>query len=79
MSAVRRFRHGFQLPVPEPSAAPPRPPVGLCDSCVHQQLVHTTRGSEFSLCRRSRAEPDRYPRYPRLPVTECEGWEERQG
>ena len=52
-----------------------RPAAGLCDSCRHQQLIHNTRGSEFSLCLRSRQEPDRFPRYPRLPVTDCEGYE----
>ncbi len=29
----------------------------------------------FSLCRRSRAEPERYPRYPRVPVLRCPGYE----
>jgi hypothetical protein len=56
---------------------PPAPRAGLCDSCVHQQLVPNTRGSVFSLCRRSRTEPDRFPRYPRLPVTACAGYERR--
>lgn len=50
---------------------------GLCDSCAHQQVVRNTRGSVFSLCRRSRTEPDRFPRYPRVPVVECQGWDER--
>jgi hypothetical protein len=50
---------------------------GLCDSCRHQQPVPNTRGSVFSLCLRSRAEPERFPRYPRLPVTRCEGHEPR--
>lgn len=50
---------------------------GLCDSCVHQRLVPNTRGSVFSLCERSRDEPDAYPRYPRLPVTDCPGYEPR--
>jgi amidase len=53
------------------------PGAGLCDSCTHQQLVRNTRGSTFSLCRRSRSEPERFPRYPRLPVTACEGYEPR--
>ena len=53
----------------------PRTPAGLCDSCRHQRLVHTTRGSTFSLCLRSKTEPDRYPRYPRLPVATCAGYE----
>ena len=54
----------------------PAPPAGLCDSCRHQQVVRTTRGSSFSLCRRWK-EDDRYPRYPRLPVLRCPGFEER--
>jgi hypothetical protein len=51
---------------------------GLCDSCRHQQIVRNTRGSVFSLCRRSRTEPERFPRYPRLPVNECPGFERRE-
>jgi hypothetical protein len=56
---------------------PPRPGgAGLCDSCTHQQIVRNTRGSEFSLCRRSRVD-ELYPRYPRLPVLSCPGHEPR--
>jgi hypothetical protein len=54
--------------------APARPQAGLCDSCRHQRLVPNTRGSVFSLCERSRIEPA-YPRYPRLPVLSCPGFE----
>jgi hypothetical protein len=53
-----------------------RPAAGLCDRCVHQRLVRNTRGSEFSLCERSRTDPE-FPRYPRLPVLECRGFEEK--
>ncbi len=53
-----------------------RQPAGLCDLCVHQRLVHTTRGSTFSLCERSKTEPE-YPKYPRLPVLRCPGHEPR--
>jgi hypothetical protein len=49
---------------------------GLCDTCEHQQIVRNTRGSVFSLCRRSRADPT-FPRYPRTPVLECRGHEPR--
>ncbi len=56
-----------------------RPPAGLCDSCAHQQIIRNTRGSEFSLCRRSRTEPERFVRYPRLPVLRCDGWERAAG
>jgi hypothetical protein len=52
----------------------PRPDAGLCDDCVHQRLVRNTRGSEFSLCERSRTDPS-FPRYPRLPVLKCRGFE----
>jgi hypothetical protein len=38
--------------------------------------VPNTRGSVFSLCERSRVEKE-YPRYPRLPVLECAGYESK--
>jgi hypothetical protein len=57
-------------------ASPLRPQVGLCDSCAHQQEVRNTRGSVFSLCLLSRSDPA-YPRYPPLPVLECDGYERR--
>jgi hypothetical protein len=49
---------------------------GLCDSCLHQKLIRNTRGSTFSMCLRSRTD-ERYPKYPRLPVTSCPGYEPR--
>jgi hypothetical protein len=55
------------------------PPAGLCADCRHQRLVPTTRGTVYSLCERSRSEPERYPRYPRLPVRECAGFEPVSG
>jgi hypothetical protein len=48
---------------------------GLCDTCVHQRIVRTTRGTAYSLCERSRTEPERFPRYPRIPVVRCVGHE----
>jgi hypothetical protein len=53
-----------------------RPDAGLCDSCAHQRIVRNTRGSSFSLCERSRTDPG-FPRYPRLPVRTCRGYERR--
>jgi hypothetical protein len=50
---------------------------GLCDTCVHQRIVRNTRGSVFSLCERSRDEPD-FPRYPRVPVVVCAGHESHE-
>jgi hypothetical protein len=57
-----------------PPARPGGPQAGLCDTCVHRQLVPNTRGSVFSLCTRSREDPA-YVRYPRLPVLACPGHE----
>jgi hypothetical protein len=51
---------------------------GLCDSCLHQRVVKNTRGSRFSLCERSKTDPQHYPKYPRLPVRECAGYERRE-
>jgi hypothetical protein len=56
------------------AAGASRPSVGLCGVCRHQRLVPNTRGSVFSLCERSRTEPE-FPRYPRLPVLRCPGFE----
>jgi hypothetical protein len=53
-----------------------QPSFGLCDRCRHQRLVGNTRGSTFSLCERSKTDSS-FPRYPRVPVLECRGYEER--
>ena len=59
------------------SARPPaRQPAGLCDSCRHQKLIRTGRGSVFSMCLRSKDDP-RYDKYPRVPVARCPGYEGR--
>jgi len=47
---------------------------GLCDSCVHQKLIRSGRGSEFSMCLRSKTD-ERFPKYPRIPVERCPGYE----
>ncbi len=46
----------------------------MCASCRHVQRVDSARGSRFYLCGRSRTDP-RYPKYPRLPVRDCAGYE----
>jgi len=62
--------------VTAPTASRGQPAAGLCDSCAFQRVVPNTRGSVFSLCNRSREDPA-YPRYPRLPVLDCPGYERR--
>jgi hypothetical protein len=49
---------------------------GLCDTCRHQRLVRTGRGSLFTMCLKSREDPD-FPKYPRVPVEACAGYEPR--
>lgn len=53
------------------------PGAGLCNACRHQQVVRSGRGSLFSMCRRHKDEPE-YPKYPRLPVSACRGYEPRR-
>ena len=50
---------------------------GLCDSCKHQKIVKSGRGSVFSMCLRHRTD-DRFPKYPRIPVESCPGYERRE-
>lgn len=47
--------------------------VGLCARCRNVQVVESSRGSRFYLCRLS-ATDRRFPKYPRLPVLECIGF-----
>ena len=49
-------------------------PEGLCATCRHRQRITNDRGSVFVLCDLSRTDA-RFPRYPRLPVQQCEGYQ----
>ena len=49
---------------------------GLCERCAWAQAVATARGSVFVRCGRSDFDT-RFPRYPRLPVLECAGFQAR--
>ncbi len=51
--------------------------VGLCASCVHARRVTSGRGPTFVLCGRSQSDAS-YPKYPRLPVVRCDGYEARE-
>lgn len=48
--------------------------VGLCASCAHARVIENDRGSRFYLCELAKTDP-RFPRYPRLPVVACAGWQ----
>jgi hypothetical protein len=47
---------------------------GLCDTCSFMRLIHSDRGSTFFLCELS-ATDQSFPKYPRLPVLQCPGYE----
>ena len=49
---------------------------GLCDMCTHMQIVRSSKGSSFVLCRLSEVDPS-FRRYPTLPVIACGGYERR--
>jgi propionyl-CoA synthetase len=47
---------------------------GLCAECRHAKLNETRKGTAYLRCTRA-AWDDRLPRYPRLPVRGCVGFE----
>lgn len=47
---------------------------GLCANCRWVRLIQTDRGSVFYQCAKSFEDPT-FPKYPRLPVLECRGYE----
>ena len=51
-----------------------RDPIGLCASCRHARIVRSSHGSAYYLCRLAETDP-RFPKYPRLPVWRCAGYE----
>jgi hypothetical protein len=51
--------------------------VGLCATCRHVRLIRSDREATFYLCQLSATDP-RFPKYPRLPVLSCSGYEEEE-
>ena len=47
---------------------------GLCGMCTHMQIIRSSKGSTFVLCRLSEVDPS-FRRYPALPVITCRGYE----
>lgn len=54
----------------------PRVAAGLCASCTHSREITSDRGSVFLLCEVSFVDAG-FPKYPRLPVTQCSGYERK--
>ena len=51
---------------------------GLCETCTHVQIVRSSKGSSYVLCRLSELNPA-FRRYPALPVTVCAGYSPATG
>ena len=49
---------------------------GLCADCLHSRRIESAHGSVFILCNLSLTDP-RFPKYPRLPVLSCDGYEKK--
>jgi len=50
---------------------------GLCADCRNMRRIASDRGSIFYMCALSATDPS-FPKYPRLPVLECAGYEKEQ-
>ena len=48
--------------------------IGLCAHCRHANVIESSHGETFYLCRLSFTDP-RFPKYPHLPVLTCDGYE----
>jgi len=47
--------------------------IGLCATCGNMQLIMSDTGYQYYLCQLS-GEYEAYPKYPCLPVNNCEGY-----
>lgn len=59
------------LPEPARNGAPDP---GLCAACRHVHRNETRKGTVYWRCTRAATDP-RFPKYPRLPVLTCPGFE----
>src|SRR5687768_2545670 len=71
--AVRVSRVGVFM-APSLIARSRTPDIGLCGDCRHSRRVDSNKGATYWLCGRS-ATDSRYPKYPRLPLRHCTGYE----
>ena len=47
---------------------------GLCATCRNSRVIQSARGSRFWNCLLHERD-ERFPKYPRLPVIRCQGFE----
>ncbi len=69
-----RAHHTFLAFDAIPEMTTPSLPYGLCSHCIHFKRIESSRGSVFVMCQRGLTD-ERFPKYPRLPVLRCAGFE----
>jgi hypothetical protein len=52
--------------------------LGLCANCRFMRQITSDRGSTFYQCQLSATDPN-FPKYPRLPVLHCTGYDPSHG
>jgi hypothetical protein len=62
----------------EPPSHIDRARIGVCVDCAHARRIESSRGSQFYFCGLSLTD-ENFPKYPRLPVLECEGFSVNSG
>lgn len=68
----RGVRYSATVDTP-PSTAFSKQTAGLCSDCRNAQIIQSSRGSVFLLCKLSATDPS-FPKYPRLPMPQCSGY-----
>jgi len=48
--------------------------MGLCSECVWRREIVSDKGSYFLMCLKCNEDPS-FPKYPRLPVLVCSGYQ----
>jgi hypothetical protein len=64
----------YSLVMSQQKKASPPSRIGLCADCRFLRVIESHRGSVFYQCLRSATDPS-FPKYPRLPVLQCHGYE----
>jgi hypothetical protein len=72
-----RFREGEYSVVMLGNVEYERERAGLCADCKHVRLIRSDRGATFYFCERSASDKS-FPKYPRLPVIQCRGYESKE-
>jgi hypothetical protein len=67
-------QEGYSVDVSEKKNEIVPPGIGLCADCCFMRRIESDRGSIFYLCERSAVDAN-FPKYPRLPVLRCAGYE----